>query len=193
MHSVVPDAKILFVVREHFARLRSSYLMNVRYRGIEDAFADFLQKNQWALDASMYGERMQDLLRFYDRGRLLVLEAEELQQRRTETLRSVFEFLGVDAGFHSLFFRHKRHDSRLHAYPNKLGRKILRHPATRIIEQKLPSSIFYHLRNGLNAVFAGQEPETALDQALQQKLSVEFQQDTGKLRSLTGLALPSLG
>jgi hypothetical protein len=193
MHSVVPDAKILFVVREHFARLRSSYLMNVRYRGIEDAFADFVEKNQWALDASMYGERMQDLLRFYDRERLLVLEAEELQQRRAETLRSVFEFLGVDAGFHSLFFRHKRHDSRFHAYPNKLGRKILRHPATRMLEKKLPPSVFYHLRNGLNAVFAGQEPETALDPGFQQKLSVEFQQDTGKLRSLTGLALPSLG
>jgi hypothetical protein len=45
----------------------------------------------------------------------------------------------------------------------------------------------------LNAVFAGQEPEMALDPGFQQKLSVEFQQDTGKLRSLTGLALPSLG
>jgi hypothetical protein len=193
MHSVVPDAKILFVVRESFARLRSSYLMNMRYRGIEDSFADFLRQNQWALDASMYGERMQDLLRFYDRKRLLVLEAQELQERREDTLRSVFEFLGVDAGFHSLFFRHKRHDSRSHAYPNKLGRKILRHPATRILEQKLPPAVFYHLRNGLNAVFAGQEPETVLDSGLQQKLSVEFQQDTGKLRSLTGLVLPSLG
>jgi hypothetical protein len=49
MHSVVPDAKILFVVRERFARLRSSYLMNVRYRGIEDSFADFLQKNNGRL------------------------------------------------------------------------------------------------------------------------------------------------
>jgi hypothetical protein len=123
----------------------------------------------------------------------MVLEAQGLQERREDTLRSVFEFLGVDAGFRSLFFRHKRHDSRFHAYPNKLGRKILRHTATRMLEQKLPPSVFYHLRNGLNAVFAGQNPETTLDPGLQEKLSVEFQHDTEKLRRLTGLALPSLG
>jgi hypothetical protein len=192
MHSVVPDAKILFVVREHFARLRSSYLMNVRYRGIEDAFADFVEKNQWALDASMYGERMQDLLRFYDRERLLVLEAEELQQRRAETLRSVFEFLGVDTGFHSPLFRHKRHDSRFHMYPNKLGRKILRHPATRILEQKLPSAFFYHLRNGSNWLFPGKMPETRVEPSLNENLSEKFLRDTEVLRELTGLALPTL-
>ena len=192
MHSVVPDAKILYLVRERFTRLRSSYLMNVRYRGVEDSLPDFLQNNHWALDASMYGERIQDLLRFYDRKRLLVLEAEELQQRRAETLHSVFGFLGVDAGFHSPLFRHKRHDSRFHMYPNKLGRKILRHPATRSLEQKLPPALFHHLQNGLNAVFAGQEPETALDPGLQEKLSVEFVKHTEKLRTLTGLALHSL-
>lgn len=188
MHSVVPDARILFVVRERFARLRSSYLMNVRYRGLEDSFADFVQKNQLALEASMYGQRMQDLLRFYDRKRLLVLEAEELEQRREETLRSVFEFLGVDAGFHSPLFLHKRHDSRFHMYPNKLGRKILRHPATRMLEQKLPPAVFYHLRNGLNWVFAGKKPETTLERSLKEDLSGKFLRDSETLRKLTGLA-----
>lgn len=192
MHSVVPDARILFVVRERFARLRSSYLMNVRYRGLEDSFADFVQKNQWALEASMYGQRMQDLLRFYERKRLLVLEAEELEQRREETLHSIFEFLGVDAGFHSPLFRHKRHDSRFHKYPNALGRKILRHPATRMLEQKLPPAVFYHLRNGWNWVFAGKRPETMLDPLLHENLSEKFLRDTEALRELTGLALPAL-
>lgn len=192
MHSVVPDARILFVVRERFARLRSSYLMNVRYRGLEDSFADFLQKNQWALDASMYGERTQDLLRFYDRKRLLVLEAEELQRRRTETLRSVFEFLGVEAGFHSPLFLHKRQDSRFHMYPNALGRKILRHPATRMMQHKLPPAVFYHLRNGLNWVFAGKKPEAALEPALRENLCEKFLRDSEKLRKLTGLRLPCL-
>lgn len=193
MHSVVPHAKILFVVREHLARLRSSYLMNVRYRGIEDSFSEFLLKNRWALDASMYGARIQDILRYFPQKQLLVLEAQELQERRKDALRKVFDFLGVERGFYSPFFQHKRQDSRFHAYPNKIGRKILRHPAMRMLERKLPASFFYHFRNGLNLVFGGKKPSAILDPELQEKLSAEFEKDTEKLRKLTGLALPSLG
>jgi hypothetical protein len=141
----------------------------------------------------MYGDWMQELMRFYDRERLLVLEAEDLQQRRAETLRSVFEFLGVDAGFHSPLFLHKRQDSRFQMYPNALGRKILRHPATRMLEQKLPPAVFYHLRNALNWVFAGKKPETTLEPSLHENLSEKFLQDTEKLRELTGVEFPSLG
>jgi hypothetical protein len=193
MHSVVPNAKNLFVVREQFARLRSRYLMNVRYRGIEDSFSEFLLNSQWALDASVYGVQVQNILRYFPSEQLLVLEAQELQERREDTLRKVFDFLGVEREFYSPLFQHKRHDSRFHAYPNKIGRKILRHPAMRMLERKLPTPFFYHFRNGLNTVFAGKKPTVSVDPELQEKLSVEFQQDTEKLRKLTGLSLPSLG
>lgn len=92
------------------------------------------------------------------------------------------------AGFRSPLFRHKRHDSRFHMYPNKLGRKILRHPATRMLEQKLPHAVFCHLWNGLNWVFAGKRPETMLDPLLHENLSEKFLRDSETLRKLTGLA-----
>jgi hypothetical protein len=192
MQSLVPDAKILFVVREHFARLYSSYLMNVRYRGIEDSLSEFLLNNQWALDASMYGARVENILRHFPHEQLLVLEAQKLHEHRAETLRKVFEFLGADTEFHSPLFQHKRHESRFHAYPNKIGRKVLRHPAMRMLEQKLPPSLFYHLRNGLNVVLAGKKPGMSLDSELRADLSRAFAQDSVKLRDLTGVALPSL-
>jgi hypothetical protein len=114
-----------------------------------------------------------------------------LQQRRAETLHSVFEFLGVDAGFHSPLFRHKRHDSRFHKYPNALGRKILRHPATRMLEQKLPPAVFYHLRNGWNWVFAGNKPEMTLEPEFKSQLVADFCEDTVILKKLTGLSFPT--
>jgi hypothetical protein len=192
MQSLVPHAKILFVVREHFARLWSSYLMNVRYHGTEDSLSEFLLNNQWALDGSLYGARVENILRHFPHEQLLVLEAQELQEHRAETLCKVFQFLGADREFHSPLFQHKRHESRFHAYPNKVGRKVLRHPAMRMLEQKLPPSLFYHLRNGLNVVLAGNKPELSLDSELREDLSRTFAQDSLKLRDLTGLALPSL-
>jgi hypothetical protein len=192
IHTVVPSAKILFIVRERFARLRSSYLMSVRYRGNEESFMEFLQNKKWALDASMYGAQIQNILSIFPLRQILVLEAEELQDHREATLRSVFKFLAVDPGFHSPLFRHKRHDSRFHMYPNKIGRKILCHPATRMLEQKLPDALFYHLRNGLNWVFAGKKPDTYLESEFKNKLLADFSKDTDLLTNLTGRSFLSL-
>lgn len=101
MAMVVPDAKIVFLVREHFSRLRSSYLMNVRYRGLECSFQDFVQGSLWAVVSSLYGMQIQNILRFYPLERICVLESEDLENRRERTLEKVFGFLGVETGFSS--------------------------------------------------------------------------------------------
>jgi hypothetical protein len=193
MAMVVPEAKIVFLVREHFSRLRSSYLMNVRYRGLESSFQDFVQSSPWAVASSLYGMQIQNILRFYPLDRVCIMESDSLENRREWTLEKMFGFLGVDTKFSSPLFRHRRHDSRWHIYPNAIGRKILRSRASRKFEEKLPSAFFYHFRNALNLLFADKKPRLDLDAELEKKISEDFQKDTLELRKLTGLPLRSLG
>jgi hypothetical protein len=193
MAMVVPEAKIVFLVREHFSRLRSSYLMNVRYRGLESSFLDFMQQMPWAVASSLYGMQVQNILRFYPLDRVCVLESAELENRRGQTLKKVFGFLGVETEFSSALFRHRRHDSCWHIYPNKIGRRILQSRAMGKLEQRLPPAFFYHFRNALNVLFAGKKPHLDLDAELEKKISEDFQKDTLELRKLTGLPLRSLG
>lgn len=192
MTAVVPQAKIVFLVREHFSRLRSSYLMNVRYRGLESSFQDFVQSSPWALASSMYGMQVQNILRFYPLDRVCILESENLQNRREQTLEKVFRFLGVDAGFSSPLFRHRRHDSRWHVYPNSTGKKLLRSRAMGKLEERFAPAFFYHFRNALNFLFAGKKPNLDLGAELEKKIAEDFLKDTRELRKVTGLPVRSL-
>ncbi len=192
MSRVVPKAKIVFVVREHFARLRSSYRMAVRYRGLEKSFEDFVRESPWALAGSYYGYQIQNILQFYPIENICILESEDLQKRREDTLEKVFKFLGVNSVFRSRLFYHKRHVSTWHAYPNSTGRKILRSRTMANLETKLPGSVIYHFRNLLNLIFFSKRPETSLPQKFEEELRSAFHKDTILLRELTGMSCKSL-
>ncbi len=192
MHAVVPRAKIIFVVREHFARLRSSYLMKMRYRGCEDSFTEFLENSVEAIDASMYGLQVQNVLRFYPLENVYVLASEDLQNRRQETLAKVFDFLGVDSSFRSPLFAHRRHVSTWHRYPNALGRRLLRTQGMARLEVELPSSVFYHFRNLMNWLLPGKKPSTGLPAEIEENLRSKFRNDTVLLQELMGIRFPAL-
>lgn len=193
MGDVVPGAKIVFVVREHFARLRSAYLMGVRYRGRAHSFSEFVRDFPGVIDASMYGLQVRNILRFYSLEKICVLAAEDLRERRQETLSRLFGFLGVDPDFRSPLFSHRKHVSSWHAYPNAVGKKLLRSRGMAQLEAKLPPSAFYHLRNSLVALLPGRKPSTDLPAGIEQALRVKFRDDTHLLQELTGRRFPALG
>lgn len=97
--SVVPDARLLFVVREPVARMRSHYLHEVaalrERRPIEQA----LRENPIYLDRSRYATQLERYLDHFAREQLLVLRAEDLFRDPSGVLPGVYGFLGVDPAF----------------------------------------------------------------------------------------------
>jgi hypothetical protein len=107
MHAVVPQAKLIYVLRDPVARILSQYAH--RYaQGLEQRpLVEALQpraRNDYLLTSS-YHYQLQAYLPFYPLERVLLLAAEDLRERRHETLRRVFEFLNVDPQFDCPLFR----------------------------------------------------------------------------------------
>ncbi len=110
MHSVVPDAKLLYMVRDPIDRIAAHWVHNyAKRREKGDLRATLMHPNTSYLARSLYYTQLKQFLRVYPLERILLVEQEELRTNRIETLRSVFEFIGVDPGFSHARFSDERH------------------------------------------------------------------------------------
>ncbi len=125
MHSVVPDAKLIYIVRDPLERIAAHWVHNVAKGRVKGGLRETLLKQKTSYIArSRYHMQLQRFLRFYPLEGLLVLEQNDLRDRRAETLRSVFEFAGVDPGFSHARFRHERHKTGRKTAPTRLGTRL---------------------------------------------------------------------
>ena len=96
MATIVPDAKLIYLVRDPIDRAVSHYV-HVSESGRDDRTLNEalsqLERNPY-LDCSSYAMQLDRYLGHFPRSRILVVQSEALRTRREETLRSIFRFLG---------------------------------------------------------------------------------------------------
>jgi len=127
MHSVVPDAKLLYMVRDPIDRIAAHWVHNyAKRREKGDLRTTLMHANTSYLTRSHYYAQLQRFLRLYPREQVIVIEQEELRNQRLETLRRVFEFVGVDSGFSHPGFAAQRH---------RTARKRRGTPITRMLDR----------------------------------------------------------
>ena len=108
MASVVPDARLVYLVRDPIGRALSQYLHHVA-DGTESRSADqaLPDPDSQYVPRSRYYERLAPFLGWFDRGQLFLASHEELLTSRRTTLSALFSFLGVDPDYWSdEFTRH---------------------------------------------------------------------------------------
>ena len=127
MHSVVPDARLLYMVRDPIDRIAAHWVHNyAKRREKGDLRTTLLHPNTSYLARSHYYAQVQRFLQLYPRERVMVVEQEELRNRRLETLRRIFEFVGVDSDFSHPGFATQRH---------RTSRKRRGTPLTQLVER----------------------------------------------------------
>ena len=97
--SVLPEARLLFVVREPVARMRSHYLHEVAALRERLPIEQALRQNPIYLDRSRYATQLERYLDHFPREQLLLLRAEDLFRAPALVLPGVYGFLGVDPSF----------------------------------------------------------------------------------------------
>ena len=99
MHSVVPDAKLIFLVRDPIERIVSQYIHDYSAgkvdRPIDETLAAGISAHPYVM-RSKYFLQLEQYLAFFPREQILVLAQEDLLHDRAPTMSQVFEFLEVD-------------------------------------------------------------------------------------------------
>lgn len=93
--ALLPDVRLLYVVRDPIDRMRSQYLHRIGRGKERHAIETALLENPIYLDTSRYASQIGQYLEHFDRDRLLIVVSEKLRERRELTMSRVYEFLGV--------------------------------------------------------------------------------------------------
>lgn len=101
MASLIPEARLIYVLREPVERMRSHYQHHVvageENRGIDRALRETGDVNTHDYhNTSRYAFQLEEFLTYFAREQILVTTAERLRDHRPDVLRQIFEFLGVD-------------------------------------------------------------------------------------------------
>lgn len=176
MHQLIPDAKLIYLVRDPVRRVLSHYMHQytnrAEYRSLSKAFSD-LNHNHYVI-SSRYAFQLEQFLSFYSLDQILVLSLEELACSPVNTLQQVFRFLGVDPNFNHPDFSQVFHQSSDKQRLTDFGATLFRLPAGGRLLKVIP-----HL-------MAEQVIPPKLDNSLKQQLIEILQPDVDRLRSLTG-------
>jgi hypothetical protein len=110
MAQVIPEARLVYVVRDPIARMRSMYMHQVS-AGRERRRPEAALLDDRYLGPSQYGFQLAGFLEHFDRSQVLVIASEVLRDRPREALSSVFGHLALDPAAVDLDQRHRDHRS----------------------------------------------------------------------------------
>ncbi|HEX6115667.1 MAG TPA: sulfotransferase [Solirubrobacterales bacterium] len=192
------DAKVVYMVRDPVDRMLSHYLHNVgggyEQRPMEVALADtasaYVQRSLYARQAEPYLEHL-------GAERIAFVTREDLRDRREETMRRLFGFLGVDDGFSSpQFEREWETGSAKGSGGFRLMDRAVRLPGLRSLDRnfdRLPERWRWLVERIVHDPGSGEAPKPELPADLRARLVEAFRPDVERLEELTGRRLGWLG
>ncbi len=127
MAAILPDARLIYLVRDPIQRIVSQYVhllaMGTEERSLDAVLADVSHANRY-VTRSLYHWQLQQYLPFYPLEQILIVPAEDLLHHRHETLQRVFAFLSVEPDFTSSGFGRVKFRSRQLRRLSPLGRRL---------------------------------------------------------------------
>lgn len=126
---VLPDVRLVYVLRHPVERMRSSWAHAVS-RGVEvRSIGEALLADRRYADMSRYAHQLEQYLEWFDRSQILLLTAEDLRDRRAETLQRVLVFLGLRTDWEPPSLGTEFHPSRGKLGPRPVVRRLGLAPA----------------------------------------------------------------
>ena len=130
---VLPEARMVYVVRHPIRRMVSQYLHHVAEYGERGPASEVLLTNPMLFALSDYATQIERYLEFFPREQLLIVTSEELDDRRAATLRTIYGFIGVDDRWTPPNLDERLHRTEDKPAPTILGDRI---PALRRLAER---------------------------------------------------------
>jgi hypothetical protein len=190
MASVVPDTRLVYLVRDPIERAISAYRFRRWVMGSKN-FGDINERltsaaGDQAILTGCYALQLEQYLAFFPQEQIMVVDSADLRARKGQTLARIFAFLGVDDGFTTdEFSRPIGETDGLQA--NVVGRAV-RSTAFQTIGKYRAQALKAKVPRPLQRVLLSHQdmPQVTLTPDVREMLEARFKEDVVRLRALTG-------
>jgi Sulfotransferase domain len=187
----VPDAKLIYMVRDPISRILSHWTHAVgagyETRPMEEVLS---RDDQTYVTRSRYWMQLQPYLEHFDRDRIQVLTQEELQGERDTTMRRAFDFAGVDPGFTSeQFDREWEKSSAKDSDRYQFAEKLIKLPGFRSFDRnfdRFPERMRWMVEKVVHDPEKPPAPKPKLPEATEKRLLGLFGDDVRALQEFAG-------
>jgi hypothetical protein len=191
MASVIPDARLVYLVRDPIERLISHYHMAVatgrERRPLAAAIANLSES--WYVAQGRYWMQLDPYLRHFASEQVLVVDQDDLDRNRAAALRRVFGFLGVDPDFVSREFDEVHFAAMARRRRRPVAKAIL--ALDRVVGSDRSHDARRRVPARIRAMLTVPLERTALEPALRTRLEALYAPDAARLREHTGLGFAS--
>ncbi|MDQ3758698.1 MAG: sulfotransferase [Actinomycetota bacterium] len=124
MSEVIPDARLVYVLRHPVERMVSSYLHSLTQGSESWPLERALFERSHYADTSRYAMQIERYLPHFDRSRLLIILSEDLEAKPAETLDRVLRFLELPPGWRPTDLGVRHHITQGKRVPRVWWRKL---------------------------------------------------------------------
>ena len=188
--SVVPDVRLIYLVRDPVARMRSHYLHRVgirrESRPVEEALFDY-----WGyLNQSRYGMQVERYLQHFPREQLMIVRAEEMFAEPEQVLPRVFDFIGVDSTWSSPDPGHRENGAEKKYQVAHPIRRVSRAMSRTRIYNAIPQQTRKSIARAVSRSNPPPVPQATISPELRAKVLDELADDLELFTRLTGDTVP---
>jgi hypothetical protein len=187
MYLVIPEAKIIYIIRDPIERIISAYIgrfaAGKENRSINIALENL--ENNSLVYPSKYFMQLEQYLPFFEKSNIKVLALEDLKEKLSKTMKDVFLFLEVDDHFISEKNLKILNPSITKRRKNRVG-MILR----KFSETTFASMFTDEFRRNVGKIvylpFSKKIIRPIIDESIMEKLRRYFEEDVRRIKEFTG-------
>lgn len=184
MHAIIPDAKLIYIIRDPIARFASEYMHRftggLEDRSLEEVLACNLTYTKY-LNKCRYYNQIEQFLPYYSTDKIHVLTTESLKNQRAESLANIFRFLGIDDQFVSSQFQKIKNNTSTKRRLKPIGRKIYHQLAEKHLNSYYPGPQRYLVKK-LCFPFTQAVKPVKINDFWRAKITKDLSEDVKQLR-----------
>lgn len=144
VHSILPESKIVYIVRKPVDRIFSHYmhriLTGVREGDSSSLSFSNLDNNHFVL-TSKYFMHIEEYLKYFSDDKILLVKAEDLRDNKKKVLEEVFGFLDIDSSFWHKDYNITHHQTSMKGKKTFVGRFIYKLGISKRIKPYIPKNV----------------------------------------------------
>jgi hypothetical protein len=138
---IVPEARLVYVVRHPIERLRSNYIHALSARVERRPIDQALLEDVRFVDTTRYAMQAEEWLEHFPREQLLIIANDDLRHRRAATVQRVLSFIGVDPSLAPADLSDEQNRGETKRQPRRTLAAIQRVPGYDAVRRRMPDRI----------------------------------------------------